>query len=294
VSVAAEEIVRVRPRPDPLPKLGLAWWTAHAPWILAVVALGTALLALRGRDLGLVACGASVALLLAALARVSLHVFCKVAHLSCGVLALGILDGAAVAGAYVAGAGALAVAALLGRSFAQLVRPEVAPLAGRLPWIFPSSLRGAAIRFGVAGLAAAVPLAFLGPTPVLRVVGVAMLPLALRTYLLTLLAQRTARAIWSLAVAIELLLLAALASAYGPLGAAWAAVVAETVLFGCSAFVVARRTGVAPLAQLQLLGLACAMILVLFLTLRGDADFLLLGGIIVGVVAGALFWPRRA
>jgi hypothetical protein len=294
VRIAAEEAVRVRPRPDPLPKLGLTWWTAHAPWILAVAGLGTALLALRGRDLGLVACGASVALLLAAAARVSLHVFCKVAHLSCGVLALGILDGPEVAGAYVAGAGALAVAALLGRSFAQLVRPEVAPLAGRLPWIFPSSLRGAAIRFGAAGLAAAVPLAFLGPTPVLRVVGVAMLPLALRTYLLTLLAQRTARAVWSLALAVELLLLAALATAHGPLGAAWAAVVAETVLFACSAFIVARRTGVAPLAQLQLLGLACAMILVLFLTLRGDADFLLLGGIVVGVVAGALFWPRRA
>ncbi|HEX5135646.1 MAG TPA: hypothetical protein VFY93_01650 [Planctomycetota bacterium] len=288
-----EESVRARPRPDPIPQRGLRWWAAHAPWILAALGTGTALLALRGRDLGLLACGASLALLLAALARVSLHVFCKVAHVSCGVLALGLLDGADVAGSYVAGAGALAVAMLLGRSFAHLVRPEVAPLAGRLPWIFPSSLRGAAIRFGIAGLAAAVPLAFLGPTPVLRVIGVAMLPLALRTYLLTLLAERTARAIWSLAVAVELMLLAALVTAHGPIGAAWAAVVAETTLFACSAFVVARRTGVAPLAQLQLLGLACTMVLVLFLTLRGGLDFLLLGGIVVGVVAGALFWPRR-
>jgi hypothetical protein len=294
VSVVAEEIVRVRPRPDPLPKHALTWWTAHAPWVLAAAALVAALVTLRGRDLGLVACGAGVALLLSALARVSLHVSCKVAHLSCGVLALGLLDGAEVAGSYVAGAGALAVAALLARSFARIVRPEVAPLAGRLPWIFPASLRGAAIRFGVAGLAAGVPLAFLGPTPVLRVAGIAMLPLSLRAYLLTLLAERTARAIWSLSVAVELLLLAALAPAHGPVGAAWAAVVAETALFACSAFVVARRTGVAPLAQLQLLGLACAMILVLLLTIRGDADFLLLGGIALGVVAGALFWPRRA
>ncbi|MCK6459810.1 MAG: hypothetical protein L6Q95_07930 [Planctomycetes bacterium] len=292
MSVVLEEIVRVRPRPDPLPKKGLAWWTAHAPWVLGAAALLVALLALRGRDLGFVACGASVALLLSALARVSLHVFCKVAHLSCGVLALGILDGAEVAGSYVAGAGALAVAALLARSFARIVHPEVAPLAGRLPWIFPTSLRGAAIRFGAAGLAAGVPLAFLGPTPVLRVIGIAMLPLALRAYLLTLLEERTARAIWSLAVAIELLLLVALATSHGPLGAAWAAVVAEMALFGGAAFVVARRTGVAPLAQLQLGGLACAMVLVLFLTLRGDADFLLLGGIVVGVLAGALFWPR--
>lgn len=293
MSVLAEEIVRVRPRPDPIPRPALAWWTAHAPWVLAAAALFVALVTLRGRDLGLVACGASVALLLAALARVSLLACCKVTHLSCGVLALGMLDGAETAGTYVAGAGAIAVAALIARSFARLVRPGVAPLAGRLPWIFPSSLRGAALRFGAAGLAAAVPLAFIGPTPVLRAVGVAMVPLALRSYLLTLLAERTARAIWSLAVALELLLLATLATAHGPLGAAWAAVVAESALFACSAFVVARRTGVAPLAQLQLGGLACAMVLVLFLTLRGDADFLLLGGIIVGVVAGALLWPRR-
>jgi len=294
VRTVAQEVVRVRPRLDPLPQAGLRFWAAHAPWLLTLLAAGAALLTLAGRDLGLVACGALTALLLASLARVSLHVFCRVAHLVCGVLALGALDGADVAGSYVAGAAALAVAALLARSFAQLVRPEVAPLAGRLPWIFPASLRGAAIRFGLAGLAAAVPLAFLGPTPVLRVIGVAMLPLALRSYLLNLLAERTARAIWSLAVAVEMLLLAALATAHGPLGAAWAAVVAETVLFACSAFVVARRTGVAPLAQLQFGGLACAMVLVLFLTLRGDADFLLLGGIVVGVAAGALFWPRKA
>jgi hypothetical protein len=293
VSTLAEEIVRVRPRPDPLPKAPLAWWTAHAPWILAAAALGTALTTLEGRDLGLAACGAALALLLAALARVSLLVSCKVAHVSCGVLALGFLGGAEAAGSYVAGASALAVAALLARSFARLVRPEVAPLAGRLPWMFPSSLRGSAMRFGAAGLAAAVPLAFLGPTPVLRVVGLAMLPLSLRGYLLPLLAERTARAIWSLAMAVELLLLATLATTLGPLGAAWAAVGAETTLFACSAIVVARRTGVAPLAQLQLGGLACAMVLVLLLTLRGDADFLLLGGIVVGVLAGALFWPRR-
>jgi O-antigen/teichoic acid export membrane protein len=121
-----------------------------------------------------------------------------------------------------------------------------------------------------------------------------MLPLVLRTYLLNLLAERTARAIWSLGVAFEILLLAMLVPAHGPIGAAWAAVTTETVLFGCSAFVIARRTGVAPLPQLQLGGLACAMILVLLLTLRGDADFLFLAGILVGVAAGALFWPRRA
>lgn len=290
---AAETVARVRPRPDPLPKGRLVSWPRHAPWILSLAAFALALLLLHSRDLGLAACGAGWALVLVAAARVSLPAFCRAAHVAGGVLALGGLAGAEAAGAFVPAAGALAVAALLAETFAQLVRTEIAPLAGRLPWIFPASLRGAAVRFGIAGLAVGVPLAFVGVPPVVRVVGIAMLPLALRSYLLSLLAERTARAIWSLAVAVELLLLAALVPSHGAIGAAWAAVTAETILFGCSAFVVARKTGVAPLPQLQLGGLACAMVLVLLLTLRGDADFLLLGGIVVGVAAGALFWPRR-
>ncbi len=290
---APETVARVRPRPDPLPVGRLVSWPKHAPWILLLAAVGSGLLLLRGRDLGLAACGAGWALVLASAARFSLRVFCNALHLAGGVLALGALRGAGEAGSFVAAAGALAVASLLAQSFADLVRTEIAPLAGRLPWIFPASLRGAAIRFGVAGLVVGVPLALLGGTPALRVVGVAMLPLALRSYLLSLLAGRTVRAIWSLAVAVEMVLLAALVSSHGPLGAAWAAVTAETILFGCSAFVVARKTGVTPLPQLQLGGLACAMVLVLLLTLRGDADFLLLGGIVLGVAAGALFWPRR-
>jgi len=270
----------------------LVAWPAHAPWVLSLAAFVTALLLLRGRDLGLVACGAGWALVLSAAARVSLRVFCRVAHVAAPVLALGGLRGAEEAGAFVAAAGALGVGAMVARSFADLVRTEIAPLAGRLPWIFPSSLRGAAIQFGIAGLAVGAPLALLGGSPVLRVAGIAMVPLALRSYLLSLLGERISRAIWTLAVAIELLLLVALVPGNGALGAAWAAVVAETILFGCSAFVVARKTGVTPLPQVQLLGVACVMVLVLFLTLRGDADFLLLGGIALGVVAGALFWPR--
>jgi hypothetical protein len=271
----------------------LASWRAHAPWALALAAFLAAHLLAEGRELGLVATGAGWAVVLASAARFSLRAFCRAVHLAAGVLTLAALGGAEEAGAFVPAAGVLAVAALLARSFALLVRPGVAPLAGRLPWIFPDSLRGAAIRFGAAGLLAAVPLAFAGPSPVLRVVGVAMLPLALRSYLLNLLSERVARTVWSLAGAIELMLLAALVPPHGPIGAAWAAVAAETVLLGCSAFVIARRTGVAPLPQLQLGGLACAMVLVLLLTVRGDMDFLLLAGIVVGVVAGALFWPRR-
>lgn len=289
---AFETVVRARPRPDPLPVGRLVAWPMHASWVLTLAGVLGALLLLRDRELGLVACGAGWALVLAAAARVSLRAFCGAAHLAGGLLAVGALRGAEEAGAFVPAAGTVAVASLLAMSFAQLVRKEIAPLAGRLPWIFPASLRGAAVRFGLAGLAVGVPLAFLGGSPVLRVVGVAMLPLALRSYLLSLLSERVSRAIWALAVAIELLLLASLA-AHGALGAAWAVVVAETTLFGCSAYVVARKTGVAPLPQLQLGGLACAMVLVLLLTLRGDADFLLLGGIVVGVAAGALFWPRR-
>jgi hypothetical protein len=277
-----------------LPVGRLVSWPKHAPWILSLAAVASGLVLLRGRDLGLAACGAGWTLVLLSAARVSLRAFCGAAHVAGGLLTLAALRGAEEAGAFVAAAGTLAVAALLAETFAQLVRTEIAPLAGRLPWIFPGSLRGAAVRFGIAGLAVGVPLALLGGSPVLRVVGVAMLPLALRCYLLSLLGGRVARTIWALAVAVELVSLAALVTPHGALGAAWAAVAAETVLFGCSAFVVARKTGVAPLPQLQLGGLVCAMVLVVLLTLRGDADFLLLCGIVVGVVAGGLFWPRRA
>lgn len=290
---AEETVRRATPSPDPLPVGRLVAWHAHAPWILALAGVGGALLLLKQRELGLTACGAGWALVLAAAARVSLRSFCRAAHLAGGVITLGALRGAEEAASFVPAAGALAVASLLAQSFAELARTEIAPLAGRLPWIFPASLRGAAVRFGLAGLAVGVPLAFLGGSTVLRAVGVAMVPLALRSYLLSLLGERVARAIWCLTVAIELLLLTALVAAHGAHGAAWAVVVAEAILFGCSAFVVARKTGVAPLPQLQLVGLACAMVLVLFLTLRGDADFLLLGGIALGVAAGALFLPRR-
>jgi hypothetical protein len=267
---------------------------SHGPWALSLLAFAAALLLAEGRDLGLVATGAGVAAVLVAAAHGSLRTLLRAAHLAGGVLALALVHGAEEAGAFVPAAAVLTVGALAARSFALLVRGEVAPLAGRLPWIFPTSLRGLALRFGAAGLLAAVPLAFAGPSPVLRVVGIAMLPLALRTYLLNLLAERTARSIWTLGVALEVVLLAALVPAHGSLGAAWALVATETVLCGCGGFVVARRTGVAPLPRLQLGGVLCAMVLVLLLTVRGNADFLLLAGIVLGVAAGALFGPRRA
>jgi hypothetical protein len=289
----AEPRARAGPRPDPLRTGGPGLFRSHAPWVLSLVAFAAALLFAKGRDLGLVATGAGWAVVLVAAARGRTRTLFRAAHLACGVLALALLRGAGEAAAFVPAAGVLTVGALAARSFALLVRPGVAPLAGRLPWIFPTSLRGLALRFGGAGLLAAVPLAFAGPSPVLRVIGLAMLPLALRTYLLNLLAERTARAIWTLAFVVEMVLLGVLVPSHGPVGAAWAAVAAETVLCGCGGFVVARQTGVAPLPRLQLAGVACAMALVLLLTVRGNADVLLLTGIVLGVAAGALFGPRR-
>ena len=56
-----------------------------------------------------------------------------------------------------------------------------------------------ALRFGLVGIAIGLPLALLTPLPVLRVVGVAMVPLMLRTYIGSLLSLRANRSVWCVA-----------------------------------------------------------------------------------------------
>jgi hypothetical protein len=147
--------------------------------------------------------------------------------------------------------------------------------------------------FGLAGLAVGAGLAFFGPDPLLRVVGVAMFPLALRSCIGHLLARRTTRMIWCLALAVHITILASFVPKYGSMAAAWALVITETVLFAGQALLVARRTGVAPLPPLQLAAFCCAALLIVLLTIPNAADWLLLCGIALGVAAGAFFRPRK-
>jgi hypothetical protein len=218
---------------------------------------------------------------------------CHAAHLGGGVIVLTVFRSPAEAGAYAIAAGTVAVGAMIARAWALRLRSGVAPLAGRLPWRFQISFRAMTHSFGLAGLAVGASLAFFGPDPLLRVVGVAMFPLALRSSIGHLLARRTTRAIWCLALAIHIAILATFVPKYGAMAAAWAVVVTETMLFAGQALLVARRTGVTPMPPLRLAGFCCAALLIVLLTIPNSVDWLLLAGIALGVAAGAFFRPRK-
>jgi hypothetical protein len=284
---------RVGPSPDPIPHASQSLWTLHAPWVLTLVGVGTATWALGPHDLGLLACGASLMAIAVAASRGWVRTTCHAAHLTGGVVVLAVCRSPTEAGAFMTGAGPVAVGAMIARTWALGMRSGIAPLAGRLPWRFQISLRAMTRTFGLAGLAVGASLAFLGPDPLLRVVGVAMFPLALRSSIGHLLGRRTTRVIWCFALAVHLVILAGFVPTYGVMAAAWALVVTETILFAGQALLVARRTGVTPLPPLQLAAFCCAALLTVLLTIPNSADWLLLAGIALGIAAGAFFRPRK-
>jgi len=285
--------VRVGPSPDPIPSASHSRWTVHAPWALTLVGLGGAAWVLEPHDLGLLTCGAALMAIAVAASRGWVRTTCHAAHLTGGVIVLTVFRSPAEAGAFTLAAGTVAVGALVARAWALRLRSGVGPLAGRLPWRFQISFRAMTRSFGLAGLAVGAGLAFFGPDPLLRVVGVAMFPLALRSCIGHLLARRTTRMIWCLALAVHITILASFVPKYGAMAAAWALAISETVLFAGQALLVARRTGVAPLPPLQLAAFCCAALLIVLLTIPNSADWLLLGGIALGVAAGAFFRPRK-
>ncbi|MHC4730199.1 MAG: hypothetical protein ACYS6Z_06340 [Planctomycetota bacterium] len=285
--------VRVGPSPDPIPYASHSRWTVHAPWVLTLVGVGAAVWGLGPHDLGLLACGAALVSIAVAAACGWIRTTCHAAHLTGGVIALTAFRSPEEAGTFTLAAGTVAVGAMIARAWALRLRSGVAPLAGRLPWRFQTSFRAMTHSFGLAGLAVGASFAFFGPDPLLRVVGVAMFPLALRSSIGHLLARKTTRVIWCLALAVHITILASFVPTYGAMAAAWALVVTETILFAGQALLVARRTGVTPLPPVQLAAFCCAALLIVLLTIPNSAGWLLLAGIALGIAAGAFFRPRR-
>jgi len=231
------------PRLDPIQESPESSWTLHLPWAVALAALAAGVLVVPERDLGLLGCGAGAFAFLAAAVQLRLRRTCYAVHMAGGLVALTIVHGPDTAGAYVLPAGLLVVAAMAARAAAKLVRPAVAPLAGRVPWRFNPVYRRAALRFGIGGLLGGGLLVALGPTPALRILGVAFVPLALRSFTNELLGWPGTHAVWAVAAVAETAALAAFVPAYGVAGAAWTAVGIETLLFMVLASMVARRTG---------------------------------------------------
>jgi len=282
----------VRPRPDALPQGAPGPWALHAPWALSFLAFALPALFLERPAFGVFAAGAGLAIIVAATARARVRTTCEALHLAAGVIVLGVLRSTDEAGTFALAAGTTLSAALAGRAWALHVRPEVAPLAGRVQWRFRSVHRDAALRFALAGLAVGVPLALFASVPVLRVIGVAMLPLALRSYMGSLMSVRASRALWCLAAALNLAVLGFFAPEHGAIAAAWAVVAAETTLFAGSALVVSRRTGVTPLPLVQLACLLLGAVVVTLLTIPGP-DYTLLIGVVLGFAGAAAWWRRR-
>jgi len=280
-------------RPDPLPRPVLSLAARHGPWITALGAGLGAIYLFDRPSLGRLACGAATMAILANATQGRLRRTCHALHLSAGILLLAVWHGAAAAGAYFPAAGMLVVGALLARGAALGVRAEVAPLAAVVPWKFRRTYRRAAIPFALAGLVASAAVVLAGTAPAVRIAGVALFPMALRSYAGTLLSRREMRAIWGYGVAIHLMLLGLLVPGHGAAAAAWALVIAETILFGGSALVIARRTGVAPLPLLP--AAVAVMVAAMFgaTTIPDSPELPFLAAVLIGAAAGAAFFPRR-
>ena len=290
-----EEILSVRagPRPDPIPRGPAVIWTRHAGWVTALVTVSLAGLILDTHALGLVACGAAIFAVCSHAAKGRARSLCHAVHQCCGLLGLAIFHGADVAGSFAIPVGLLLVAALGARTAAQSIRPVVAPLAGPVPWRFRAIYRNYALWFASAGLAAGLGLVAFAPSALVKVVGVAMLPLALRTYAGNLLSHHASWRLWALAVSVHVAALAAFVPSHGAMAAAWAMVGSETLLFLGSAAVIARRTGVSPFPTLHMAGLAGAAILLCALTVPSSSEWPFLVAILFGTGCGAILFPKK-
>ena len=285
--------LRLDPRPDPLRIRNGPLWMRALPVAVAAVVIASAVFAFDTRDLGLAACGAAAWTIATSAVRGLFGEFCLRFHLAAGLLALGIFRGADAAGAFVPATAVLLIADLAARTASRSVRNSVAPMAGSVPWRFRSSYRQFALRYAGVGLGIALPLVVFAPDPVMKVIGVACLPIALRSFGLHLLSVRQARNLWLLAAFFHLAALAAFVPPFGALAAAWTVVISETLLLVGVGMLIARRTGVVPFPMQTYVSGAAASLLLFALAIPNTGIWPVLVALVCATAAGVLFWPRR-
>ena len=281
------------PRPDPIPQQDHGTWQRHTPWVAALLGLGLLLL-VPADSRGWMATGAAAMAFGQALMARRIRASCRALHFGAGVSALAVWHGPAAAGSFAIAIAVILVASHIAYAAASSYRPEVAPLAGRLPWRFQPAYRRLAMRFGIAGIACALGVALLAPWPVLSVTGIAIFPLFLRTYIGTLLAPRTTRALWMYAVVMHWAALGFFVPAMGAFAAAWVLVGVETMLFIGSALVIARRTGMATTRVPQLGAVGAVALLIAAVTVPQSPEWPFFASILIGVGIGAAFFPKTA
>lgn len=283
-----EALLKVRPgpRPDPLPRKSGDAWTLHAPYMGTFLAVVVGAMVLPPADLGCLACGAAIGILMTFAAERRIEAACRAAHYSAPLLVLTLFSGVGVSGGFVLPAGLLLAAALGGVAAANLYAPSVAPLAGRVQWRFEDVYRRHAVRFGVVGVVASVVVVVFATVPVYRILGVALLPLALRTCSARMLSPVASFKLWGIVAAFESVALVLLVPGGGVAAAAWVMVAGETILFIGSAFVIAERTGVNPYPVRTLAIGAGAVAVIFSIAVPGQTViYLLLAFVLGGVIA---------
>jgi len=291
-----EALLRVRtgPRPDPLPDPRGDPWGLHAPYLAVLLVVGLGALLMEPDQLGLLACGAIIGALTIALVGLDVPRACEAVHYGSAVLFVALFHGTADAGAFVPAAGLFLFAALGGRAAARFFSPSVAPLAGRVPWRFEDIYRHHALRFAGAGALIALVLVALGSNPALRILGVAMLPMALRSYAGQMLAPASKQKLWLLVASFEAVGMLLLVPSHGAVAAAWLLVVGETVLFIGSALTIAERTGVDPYPHRALAVGGAAAALVAAVAVPATNPIVLILIFVFGALLGLIFLiPNR-
>lgn len=285
--------IRVDPRPDPLRMRNGPAWAGFIPAAVTAVFCLAAILVMNPHDLGLIACGAGLWAVVSSALRGSFGEFCLRFHLAAGLFALAMFRGADAAGAFAPAAAVLLVADLVARRMSHNVRKSVAPLAGNVPWTFRSSYRRFALQSGGIGLAVGLVLILVVPNPVVKIIGVACLPIALRCFGMNLMSGRSLRNLWILAAFFHAAALAAFVPTFGPVAAAWTIVVSETMLTLGMGVLIMGRTGFAPF-PMQRFAIAAAASLMLFaVAIPGTGIWPILVALIGATGSGVLFLPKR-
>lgn len=290
-----DEILQVRasPRPDALRWGSTQMWARALPSALFAIGAALACLLLDTRDLGLVACAVAVWAVASRVASMRWAETGYRLHLTAGLFALGLLRSAGDAGEFAPAAAILVLAALVARAATADARRTIAPMSARVPSGFLQRYRSHALRYGAVGLGVGLLLILVAPNPILKIIGVACLPLALRTFALQLLTPRKSQALWWMAALFHLAALAAFVPAHGAVAAAWIAVLAEVMLLVGAVIVIAHSMSAAPFPRRTLAVGGGSLLLVCSLAVPGTGIWPMLVTAVVAAIVGVFYWPSR-
>jgi hypothetical protein len=297
MKATVEELLSVRrpgPRPDPLPNSSRDPWAIHAPYMIGFLAVLLGSLLLAPRDFGLLASGAALGAVLTYGVQRKILRGCQAAYYGSGLLMVALFEGANTAGGYALVAGLFLVVALGAKAAAKYFTPTVAPLAGRVPWRFEDVYRIQIRHFGIGGITAALVIVAFVSNPALRVLGVAVLPLCLRSYSDPMLSSDARRKLWGTVAAFQAIALLLVVPSNGPIAAAWIVVVCETVLFVGTSLIISERSGANVYQREQVAAGIGAGTILASIALPGSTVLYLVLAAVLGALMALIYLPKRA